>query len=1388
MKTQSPKQYYAKIDFGTRTPFWVLTNYMGDKGKHEYFTGVIIDESHVGYGKPVEFPASAVIKWNQGRPSGLGSPYIPATETCTILDTIVPDSMDYETHISIRKIKEAIGGNLTDYVCKKLKYTKDQLCKSLAAEQVDAVAMAIYNIEVRGQGMIVGDQTGIGKGRVAAAMIRYGRLAGHRPIFISEKPNLFSDIYRDIIDIGSDDGVAMEFSREAPLLKKINYKLWSKLSDEEKEEYGNSPAAYDEYKDDPENQYEEIFTRIKNKDFNYEKGNRLRPLIINAKGPKTNISDSNGNLIYTGIAPTELKSILEHRKMPAGYDVVLATYSQFNSSKSKLKRDFLLSIAKGNILIMDEAHNASGSSNTGEFMQNILGDCKGVVYLSATFAKRPDNMPIYAMKTAMSEANMSKESLVEAITRGGVALQEILSSQLVAEGQMLRRERSFDGVEVNYITLDQLDQEHKAISDNITSIIRQIIAFQADHVEKVVEEMDTILAAEGKQLKERGGTAKGGVDNTPYFSKVFNVINQMLFAVKASAVADRAIVRLKEGKKPIIAFSSTMGSFLETMENERGNEVSDGDVINADFKTVLMRGLNGVLRYTEKDQAGKPEYKKFELSELSPEAKSAYYAIADEIKKVSTGIVISPIDLIIQKIQKAGYTVAEVTGRKMEIRFKENSTTGVVLSRKRLNTNDAFRLFNNNDVDALMINQSGSTGASAHAIITDKVSRDRVKQRVMIILQTELNINTEVQKRGRINRTGQIYKPIYDYVSSAIPAERRLMMMMQKKLKSLDANTTSNQKQSENVVNVDDFLNKYGDQVVHEYLMEKRELNDQLDDPLDLNGDNKDGKDIKENIAAKVSGRVAVLPTDQQELFYSDIIQAYNDKIEYLKQTGDYDLEVEIMNLEAETIEAKSAIVGKGGDSIFGTDSVLEKCMCNVLKKPFTKIELDNILRESLKGETADDIKNSIRHEYKSFVSQKLQDDIDVQYKKYDKLISAIVEEKGYKKFDGDSPGNIAMRQQYIRERTESLEQARDKAIEKEEDVSRNRFQTMDSHFSYFTIGEGYVFPFPSFDMGEIQVPSIFLGFAIDRGRSNPFAPSAVKAKFALSDSHKYISLVCSGDQGEKLRAVRGTTSPWMTKNYYSQWDQYIGKSSVNRKHRYIVTGNILQAAPAFKGNLISYTTNDGGIKKGILMPENWSNENHRGESFITIPIKKAKGIILSINEGGSIATTNGIVFENPHVYSNNFNRNRQAPFMMIIPKSGVYGPVFKNLDLMRLCVNTNDGFVQRGNKMTAYFTTENMGKAIDILQDKFTLSVKVNPKDYDLNVSTGSGDSNKDPITVRAEAEFSKDKDKFEKRKFDEKQHQAKPPVVNASLELLKAKAKARLRLLILKKRGIKI
>ncbi len=1178
--------------------------------------------------KKLEEEAFRVHRLMNGGKEELGAPYEPASDSCFRLNTQVPDSMAFETKTAIEKIRVEVGGDIDNFVRHRLGYpTKKSLCKYLSAEQIDAVAMAIYNIEAKSQGMIIGDQTGIGKGRVAASIIRYAVLQGLKPVFLTEKANLFSDIYRDLSAIGSG---------------------------------------------------------------------HLKPFIINNRESKTDIKDEDGNVIYQAHEPSVQKSIIESREVPAGYDFVVGTYSQFNSAEKKPEKpNFLTAISHGNIFVMDEAHNSSGASNTGSFMQGVVRNTKGVVFLSATFAKRPDNLPIYAMKTAISDCNMTKDELIEAINRGGVALQEVLSAQLVAEGQMIRRERSFEGVEVNYITLEERSQEHKAIADNITEILRDIISFQGEHVDKAVEELDKIAVAEAKEVEIREGTSKAGVDNLPYFSKVFQVINQMLFSLKAEAVAERAIERLKQGKKPVIAFASTMGSFIETMENEHGLPVSDGDTINADFAEVLKRGLDGILRYTIKDVDGNPVYKKFELSEFSADVQAEYHRILSKIKSVTTGISISPIDVIIKKIKDAGYSVAEVTGRKFELQLNPKTGKGLMLARKRINTNDAFRQFNNNEIDVLMINQSGSTGASAHAIPTAKVPKDQVRQRVMIVLQPELDISTEVQKRGRINRTGQILQPIYDYLSSAIPAEMRLMMMLQKKLKSLDANTASNQKQSSKILDVPDFLNKYGDKVVKEYLIDNPPINDLLDDPLYLKRSAEDGSGgaaVIEDAALKVSGRVAVLSTKMQADFYTEISERYSDYTEYLKQIGEYDLEMEEMKLDAELVSSNVIRMGKGGDSAFGNDSILETVRANVLRKPFSKIELENLITESLKDKDPYQQQNELLSEYNAEMEKRLKEEHNETNAKYNELIKDISNKKRIKKLSEGSQQWL----QAVKEREKELNEARQAQLNNTQKTFGNRRQYMEKFLRFFYVGRLLSFPFDSYSEGKTLVPSVFLGFLIDPKKKNAYTPSAIKLRFAIANSMKYLTIPASYSEDimEIIGASADTTQPDLD-GLLTDWDKYTKENQLTRRTRHIITGNLLQAFGDLKGKLVSYTTIDKEVKKGILMPEYW-DPKEQIQNNVVVPILKALPLIKSLVQDKLIVTTNAVsILRTPN------------HFKIIVPASRSRGgDIYLDKQILELVEKNN--FEKISERMVAMLPEKNIDRLVELLQTSHNCSVIV--------------------------------------------------------------------------------
>lgn len=1251
--------------------------------------------------------------------------YIPQSDACTSVDTIVPISMRYDMHKAIQEIDERVEG-IDDYVADKLGYThincsieqntngKKCLCDAFSAEQVDAIAVAIYNIEQKGQGCIIGDQTGIGKGRIAAGMIRYAVKRGLKPIFLTEKPNLFSDLFRDVINIGSDDAIPMERLKGYREVERKAVKI--EATDEDSDELDEQ--------DEPEVVTMRVPQYETNKNYESEiiGKNRLKPFIVNGRGTKTDIKDEQGNIIYKGNNSTELKNIIASNSIPTDCDFVLGTYSQFRGANDSVKMQYLLNIAQGNVVIMDESHNASGSSNVGNFLKKCLEKTKGVVFLSATFAKRPDNMPIYASKLSMRDSSLSSEALVDAILKGGVALQEIVSSNLVSEGQMIRRERSFEGIEVNYHYLDasqdkrgypnlNLEIQHKAIMDSATHIIRDIIEFQTEFIEKEIKELDKIQKAEYKEVEKRKGTKNAGVDNQPVFSGIFNVINQLLFSIKAEAVAEVVIQRLKEGKKPVIAFANTMESFLNSMTTDDGRGVKDGDKINYDFSKVLEKRLQSVLKYTIKDADGNPEYKYLDIeTEVSEECRNMYKLILSKIQRTAIGISMSPIDVLTDKIEKAGYTFAEVTGRDKCLKLIDRNQA-IVKSRIKVSANDAFRQFNNNEIDCLLINQSGSTGASAHAIVTPKVPKEQVKQRVMVILQAELNINTEVQKRGRINRTGQIMKPIYDYVISAIPAEKRLMMMLQKKLKSLDANTTSSQKQSEELLDKTqaDFLNKYGDGIVAEYLLENKEINTLIGDPLKLDGTSIDKMPDITDASHRVSGRVAILSTKDQANFYSEISERYVSQLEYLKQTGEYDLEVEDLDLGAETIEKEVIVVGKGGNSVFGRHSILEKCTVNNLKKPFKKVEIDAMIQQSLNGFDAMDLQRSVVDKCKTFMLNSLQQDVTENEEHYDNLIRDIQKEKKYLKITSNQE-----KLEFIKERTEALKDAKEASRVKINMSFNNRFNLIKATLGAFYVGKPIAYPDVTYAIDGKFYKGIFLGFDIKENIKNPYAPSAIKLKFAIAGSLKYIAVPAS-----KIEVINNIKSITYSNIYGSEkdeilnrWDDLVSSTSNDKTTRYIVTGNILQAfgKEELKGSLISYTTIEGGRKKGILLPESFDKKtkNQRGNTTdigITVPIIKALPIIKSLVDGQSISTKEGFSIMKK-TYGDGYN--------IYVPASKQKGGhIYLNETIM--AITTEGTFNKISDQMKASVENYKIDNLIEYVQSEFGFTVELKPSQFDV-------------------------------------------------------------------------
>lgn len=171
--------------------------------------------------------------------------YKSAANNVTPLGSVVPKQLVEDTTKALNKLKVALGGDVSGYVASRLHMNMTELCDALAAEQVDGVALAMYNIEKRAQSVIIGDQTGIGKGRQAAAMIRYGLLSGYLPVFFTDRYTLFSDMYRDCKALGIKDARPLIVNAGASVVdfdhiieekeKGAPDEIWSPLSEEEED-------------------------------------------------------------------------------------------------------------------------------------------------------------------------------------------------------------------------------------------------------------------------------------------------------------------------------------------------------------------------------------------------------------------------------------------------------------------------------------------------------------------------------------------------------------------------------------------------------------------------------------------------------------------------------------------------------------------------------------------------------------------------------------------------------------------------------------------------------------------------------------------------------------------------------------------------------------------------------------------------------------------------------------------------------------------------------------------------------------------------------------------------------------------------------------------------
>lgn len=1204
-------------------------------------------------------------------------PYPNRSQSGTLM-SVVPANQAQVLADSLANI-----GDVDQFLVDQLGYSsKDELFSYLAAEQIDSVSLAINQMN-KGNGFIIGDMTGVGKGRQGAALIRYAVRKGYNPIYFTQKPALFSDNYRDLADIGSGD---------------------------------------------------------------------LRPFIISSDPKNAAITDASGNVVHKLPTDKEKKRvfdyIMKNGKLPEEYDYVITTYSQINNGTKEYepkedgiaekdksykkkspsatdksgqeRRDVIQALSKDNIMILDESHTAGGSGGGSMYMQYIMPKVKGVTFLSATFAKRADNMPIYAMKTDLSKSGISPQDMIEAISQGGVTLQEIMSKQLVQSGQMIRRERSFQGVTIDWMPVsEEEDAVQRKQFDEVSSIFSDIRAFQKDYITPIVEGVSEELSEQGGYSDLQQGTAELGVTNTPFASKMYNLVNQLLFSLKADAVANRVIENLKNGFKPVISFTNTMEGFLD----EAPKDTPMDKVPN--FSATLMRALDGVMRYTETNLKGEKVNKFFTVNDLPEAGQNKYYEIREKIENLSADLPISPMDAIKMKIQKAGYKVGEITGRTLEMVQDENGKY-VIQNRKDRDKKSAARDFNNGQLDVLMVNKSGSTGISLHA--SPKFEDQR--QRVMVFAQFQSDINDEVQMRGRIDRTGQKFRGKYEYIMSSIPAEQRLQMMFKAKLKSLDANTTSSQKSKFNEMEVVDYLNKYGDDVTWQYMLEHPELSEKLGDPLKIltsEGEEAQSGDTntagKEGCAAKIARYLPFLPVKEQEEVFKDITDAYNVKIQLLNDAGENDLEITTMPLKAKTISKKIWKPGTDPNSgnAFADNTYLEEVEVDVLKKPMKAEEIKSTVSRMTSGEPFNEWLDNRVKEINSLYDGKiatLKERLDQSaLERSEKAKKNYIEKSKEARKNGKNEFTDEEIEKMSEVVVEDIMKKSKESFIKQKNVIEARRENIRKQINSFTPMKPLVIPFNLDETLVTIMPSrgMFLGYKF----SKDYSPSSSTAIFATLDGRRKVEIPLNQEKAFNSIRMNTMMQPTYLKDLnVDTWDSYVPTQT--RKKAYIVTGNLLQAlvdtkkSENVKGYLVSYSTIEGDTKQGILMSDNFKPEN----LTTSAPISSR---LIQIQQGETVISEDKRVIVEK-------NTGWRSGYALKVPKSKKQGGEFFEDNKLRSLAD-NKEFTTRGNYMVADISSDNLSKVLDRLSKMgVTVSKKAkleNSEDVRFRVSEENQDLN---------------------------------------------------------------
>lgn len=544
-------------------------------------------------------------------------------------------------------------GGVDALVARALGRSVADLGEILTPEQVDAVGMRM-NAAERGRGFLVADQTGVGKGRAMAAMVRAHLRANpaNRCIYATESAAI------NVPDVLRDLNAVEGFKEARPFLltsgSEFARETFDPASGGETESVIRSPGQ-----------------------------GRRREIYASGEWPGDDV-----NLIVT-------------------------TYSQFNVKEDAPAAEWLAAVAgERTLLVLDESHNAlNPRSNTGRNFRAAQArtPARNVVYATATPARNPQGMDLYRpLLPQVAAADLG--DILDNIASGGEVAQEAFATMLAEDGAMVRRDHDLSATEYRvHLPEDARILEYQEAMNRFSPVVEGMI----DVSTRIGEIVGRAQAIRFRRLVDGGMDERRARFMTNELSQYSLAIGgplaimarAMMNAIKVDQVVEAAIGEIEQGRKPLITFHSTGAALLEEAgRGPDGRRLDDEALARLPELTIrdqIRRIHESLYRMRVDGESRDPRDEHEDVREAFERVEALIDAVPD--------LPASPVDAVIERLEANDVRTGEISGRALCYR------RGRIRRRTGLDRRETIDRFNAGEIDAMLYNSAGATGGSYHA-------------------------------------------------------------------------------------------------------------------------------------------------------------------------------------------------------------------------------------------------------------------------------------------------------------------------------------------------------------------------------------------------------------------------------------------------------------------------------------------------------------------------------------------------------------------------------------------------------------------------------------------------------------------------------------------------